>query len=397
MSSQESPRIGAHVPVLDGIRGLAILLVMARHGTFYAGVHAFDRWLNYFVWSGWVGVDFFFVLSGYLITGILLDSRGGPRFFGNFYARRVLRIFPLYYAVVLVTFLVLPRLVGAAQAARFGRISGEEPYYWLYLQNFVMARAGVPRHPILDVTWSLAIEEQFYLLWPTVVYLCSPRAVARVSVALVAIALASRVVCAWVLHLPPYSIYVLTPCHMDTLAAGAFLAVRAREPGGLAALAPAARRIGPAAGLAALALLVGERLAGLSDFYQPGWGPISGVVFGTLLTPAFGSLLVLAVTAPPEGRLHRFFAARGLRFFGVYAYGLYLFHGPIQVVLADRVFGPAHRSPWRSFPRIWGTELFGQLLFYPLMLAVIVPVAWLSYHLYEKRFLRLKRYFERSA
>jgi peptidoglycan/LPS O-acetylase OafA/YrhL len=395
--NSESPRVGAHVPALDGIRGLAILLVMVRHGTSYAGVHAFDRWFNHLAWSGWVGVDLFFVLSGYLITGILLDSRRGPRFFRNFYARRALRIFPLYYALIALSFLVLPHLVPPTQAAHFARISGEEPYYWLYLQNFCMARAGMPRHPILDVTWSLAIEEQFYLLWPTVVYLCSPRALKRLSVVLIVVALASRVLCSLVLHLPAYSIYVLTPCHMDTLAAGAFLAMRARELGGLVALAPAARRIGPAAGLAALTLMVGERLAGLSKVYEPGWGPITIIVDGTLLTLAFGSLLVLVLTARPEGGLRRFFESRSLGFFGLYAYGLYLFHGSIEVILSTWVYGPANRSPPFRFPMIRGTEFFGQLLFYALTLATVVPVALLSYHLYEKRFLRLKRYFERSA
>ena len=152
-----SPVRGAHVPVLDGIRGLAILMVMWCHTTGYGGKHAFDMWFNYLSWWGGIGVDLFFVLSGYLITGILLDSRGSSRFFGNFYARRALRIFPLYYAVVAFSFLVLPRFLPPAQAERFGRIAGDEPYYWFYLQNFAMARADGIRHGVLDITWSLAI------------------------------------------------------------------------------------------------------------------------------------------------------------------------------------------------------------------------------------------------
>ncbi len=391
-ASSASPIQGAHVPVLDGIRGLAILAVMWNHATHYGGTHAFDAWFNYLSWWGWIGVDLFFVLSGYLITGILLDSRGSSRFFGNFYARRALRIFPLYYAVVAFSFLVLPPLLPPAQAERFGRIAGDGPYYLLYLQNFVLARGGV-RHGVLGVTWSLAIEEQFYFVWPSVVYFCSPRELKRLTGALFVTALVCRAVFSLGLHLAPFSIYVLTPCRMDSLAAGAYLAVRAREAGGLQALAPAARRIGFAAALAAVALVVGERLGGLVDIWTPGQGPISIIVGFRLVALAAGALLVLVVTAKPASRLHRVFASPRLRFFGIYAYGLYLVHLPICGVLAVYVFGPAYRQPPHTFPMIWGTEIFGQILFYGLALACVVPVAWLSYHLYEKHFLKLKRFF----
>jgi peptidoglycan/LPS O-acetylase OafA/YrhL len=391
------PRAGAHVPVLDGIRGLAILLVLVTHLTAFGGTHAFDVWFNYLAWYGWIGVDLFFVLSGYLITGILLDSRTSSHYFKNFYARRVLRIFPLYYAVVTLSLVVLPGVLPAAQAERFGRIAGDEPYYWLYLQNFAIARAGQTRHGVLDVTWSLAIEEQFYLVWPAVVYVCSPRALKRLCAALFAVAFVARWIAYRELHLAPFSVYVLTPCRLDALATGALLAVRAREPGGLAALVPSARRLGLAAGAAALALVVIERLAGVVTVYDPGWGPVSILVGFPLVALAFGSLLVLVVEAPAASRLHRAFASRPMRFFGAYSYGIYLVHLPVRALVADKVYGPAFRAPRHAFLNVGGTEILGQLLFYPLALAAILPVAWLSYHLYEKQFLKLKRYFGDGA
>ena len=382
-----------HVPVLDGIRGLAILLVMACHFTSYGGQHAFDVWFQYLAWWGWVGVDLFFVLSGYLITGILLDTRDRPRFFRDFYARRVLRIFPLYYAVLVFSLFVLPRFLPPGHAARFESIAGDEPWYWTYLQNFAIARAGRTRHGVLDITWSLAIEEQFYLVWPAVVYLCSRRALERIALSLFAVALAARAVGSLVYHLPTFSIYVLTPCRVDALAAGALLALRARAPGGLAALVPAARRVGPLAALAALALGVVEKLTGVASTYEPGQGPCSIVVAFTLWALTFGALLVLVVEAPAGALLHSVFASRVLRFFGMYSYGLYLVHLPVRAAVAIRVYGPTYRSPAHPFVSVWGTEIFGQVLFYPLALAAVVPVAWLSYHLYEKHFLKLKRYF----
>jgi peptidoglycan/LPS O-acetylase OafA/YrhL len=392
-SADPAARHAAHVPVLDGIRGLAILLVLLCHLTMYGGEHRFDGWIDYLAWWGAIGVDLFFVLSGYLITGILVDARGRPGYFKNFYARRVLRIFPLYYAVVALSLLVLPRFLPPAQAARFGKIAGDEPYYWLYLQNFSIARAGQWRHGVLDVTWSLAIEEQFYLVWPTVVFLCSARAMKRLCAALFLVALVSRAVAARWLHLPAFSVYVLTPCRLDALAAGAYLAVRAREPSGLRALVPLARRLGPAAGGAALGIVVLEYAADLVTNYDAGWGPYSVLVCPSLVALAFASLLVVVVEAERGGRLHRAFASRWVCFFGVYSYGLYLVHLPIRALVADRVYGPAWRSPRHVFLSVGGTEILGQLLFYPLALAAIVPVAWLSYHLYEKQFLKLKRYF----
>src|SRR5919112_3639916 len=152
---------GTHVPVLDGVRGLAILLVLFRHTS---------RWMHAepgagsavyaMLSSGWVGVDLFFVLSGFLITGILVDSRGGEHYFRNFYVRRALRIFPLYYGFLAVVFLVLPQFYGY-EGGKFGTLQDNQPWYWGYLVNVLVAARGTDQTP-LNTThlWSLAVEEQ---------------------------------------------------------------------------------------------------------------------------------------------------------------------------------------------------------------------------------------------
>ncbi len=382
-----------HVPVLDGVRGVAIGLVLANHLTAFGGPHAIDQWWNYLAWWGWIGVDLFFVLSGYLITGILLDARDKPGFFKNFYARRALRIFPLYYAILIGSAFILPSLLPPDKAARFGSLGDEIVFYFLYLQNFTIANAGATRHGILDVTWSLAIEEQFYLVWPSVVFLVSRRALTRVCVGLFAFALVARLYLIHAGTFTAFGVYVLTPCRLDALAVGAFLAIQQRENPRFGAWARAGRSTFLLAGGAALAIVVIELLVGAVDGWAPGFGPVSLRAGFTLNAVAFGGLLVWVVLSRAESLLARLFSSRPLTFLGKYSYGLYLVHLPIRALIRDRVYGPSYVGPPRQFFTIAGSELPGQLLFYPLALAPILFVAWISYHAYEKHFLKLKRFF----
>src|SRR5687767_2907742 len=168
------------IPALDGLRGIAIILVMLHHFTYYRPNSGIDAQIASVLFFGWAGVDLFFVLSGFLITGILLDTRDSKRYFSTFYARRTLRIFPLYYLVLLLAFVVLPKFP-ALHPVLLGQVGPVDlpPQwpYWLYLTNFSIADGGWV-HGWVDVAWSLAIEEQFYLVWPLMIWLCPPRLVA---------------------------------------------------------------------------------------------------------------------------------------------------------------------------------------------------------------------------
>ncbi len=380
------PSAAVHVPALDGLRGLAILLVLVYHQTLVnpaTAVNAFDSWFFGAASSGWCGVDLFFVLSGYLITGILHDSKHATHYFRNFYVRRTVRIFPLYYGVVFLALVVLPNLpegvVPASKLANFGRVEGDEIWYWLYLSNFSIANAGAWRHGILDISWSLAIEEQFYLVWPTVVLLLSRRALMRLCAALVVFALALRVGMSlagvsWI------AIYVLTPARIDLLAIGAFIALAARDPAGIAPLVRPARRVAVAAAVPLALWFFAHGELRVKD-------PLVHTLGFTLLGLLFGGLLVATLASPPGRAAHRLFTARGMRAFGKYSYALYLFHVPLRALLRDTVFGRA------QFPSFLGSELFGQLLFYGAATALTFAMALASWNLYEKQFLKLKRYF----
>jgi len=153
MTSTTKPQ--GFIPALDGLRGIAILLVLLHHMTLYRPDQGVDRWIAVMPLSGWIGVDLFFVLSGFLITGILLDTRTSRNYYSSFYARRALRIFPLYYLCLVIGLVLLPMLPELHRV-----IVGPYPVppklpYWLYLTNFSIADRGMV-HGWLDVAWSLA-------------------------------------------------------------------------------------------------------------------------------------------------------------------------------------------------------------------------------------------------
>jgi peptidoglycan/LPS O-acetylase OafA/YrhL len=368
---------GGRIASLDGVRGLAILGVMLFHMTILptAGNRFDVAWLN-LMGLGWSGVTLFFVLSGFLITGILFDSKDKAHYFRNFYARRVLRIFPLYYAVVFFCLVVLPQF-DHPKVQNFGRIEGEGWWYWLYLSNFLIFKTGQFRHGVLDVSWSLAIEEQFYLVWPIVVLLLNRRALMWLCGAIVLTAVATR--CAMIAGgVSLISVYAFTLSHVDALAIGAFLALAARSPGGLRRFVVPGRLLV----LLGVATILGLATARVS------LGGDTAVMTGvgyTLLALMYGGLLVLALEAPNWSRA---FANPFLRTLGKYSYALYLFNNPIRAVVRDLVYGPA------SFATFMGSAMPGQILFYVLSFALTLPLAWLSWHLFEKHFLALKRLFD---
>ena len=166
-----------HIPALDGLRGLAIVLVLIRHFMPWHPTKVLaEQLLNGFLAMGWVGVDIFFVLSGFLITGILVDAKQSSHYFRNFYCVLRLRIFPLYYAMVLLCTAILPAL----RIWPEGRPAGSSFWWWTYLSNIPAAFYPEMKPGWLGVFWSLAVEQHFYLVWPVVIYMCSKKSATRV-------------------------------------------------------------------------------------------------------------------------------------------------------------------------------------------------------------------------
>jgi peptidoglycan/LPS O-acetylase OafA/YrhL len=378
----------AHLPALDGLRGLAVLAVIFFH------IHLIGE--ERYVYGGipgvvirscWCGVDLFFVLSGFLITGILLDGKGAPHYFRNFYARRALRILPLYYGLLAVVFLVGP-LFRALSTPRFEALAQNQLPLWLYTCNLSVARVNDFNFGAewieFNHFWSLAIEEQFYLLWPAVVLLCGRRTLAVVCVTLIGTALLLRGAFIWhgfAWHVDhTWTVYALTPCRWDGLALGGLLALAYRAPGWW-------KRLAWPAGIAAIASFL--VLAALAA-YENGIGVESWIVqvFGySLLALFFGALLILAVNAPGSGIAGRAWCHPVLRFFGKYSYGLYVVHPTVMEQLT-RILPLDALARWSGAPALGGG------VFALASLGLSVALAWLSWHLYEKHFLKLKALFE---
>lgn len=364
---------GARVATLDGVRGLAILLVIAHHASQFAVVRprtGAETAISRLFAQGWIGVDLFFVLSGYLITGLLLRARGRPRYFRNFYARRTLRIFPLYYATVFAMCVLLPALLRRDYTARLAENQG---WYWAYLPNLRIFLHGDWFVPIFDHTWSLAIEEQFYLVWPVLVLVLGARRLVPATIALAAGSCALRAVMAghgWT----DAQLRVLPLSHADGLALGALVAALLHA--GVAA--PRLRGLGASLIASGLLLRLGAVWVGPSVLRDT-------ALEGTAWTLVFAGGLALVAVAAPTGRLARALSAPWLRFFGTYSYGLYIAHVPIMM------WGSPYLA--RAAP-LAGSSLLDALALLVLGGALSTALAVLSFRYFEGPFLALKARFE---
>lgn len=367
----------ARLPALDGLRAIAILLVVphnlnlmaASGGIAYVVVAALQR--------GWIGVQLFFVLSGFLITGILLDARDAPDYYRSFFVRRVLRIFPLYYATLLVLFVVLPAL---NLVPSFRRDSMLELSYWAYFSNWYG-----PFHPggedSVSHFWSLASEEQFYLLWPFIVRRRSARWLMRLCLAIAAASLSLRVVMV-LAGAPIQAVYQFLATRMDALALGGAAAAGFRDP---SVLSWVVRRRRWLLGSGIASLIAGGLVSRAYNFADP----VTLSVGYTFLAAGFA--LIVAASAAADSGSGELAALRWapLRSVAKYSYAMYVLSVPLHFLVGKPALSALGLAPGDSF--LVGTA------YIVVGVAISSLAAAASFHLLEVHFLNLGSRFARST
>ncbi len=352
-----------YMPALDVLRGTAILMVMLDHGLYWAGAvertTGFARQVAKASAAGWLGVNLFFVLSGFLITGILSDSRGNPDYFQRFYLRRALRILPAY----LLTIVVLLALRRVPQGALM--------CYLLFLVNYSDWFTG-PAAVVYGVFWTLSVEEQFYLVWPTLVRRVSRRGLACICVALLVVEPTLRALTQNG-RLPLGNVHINTLLIADNLACGALAALYVRSRFGLS-------RFGFPVSLSLIVSGVLAEIAGAPwgiAHRENAFGAAFQIVPWDII---FTGVLLFMLSLPAK-----WFAtawSKPLRFLGYISYGLYLCHLLIfnfyDRWLVDSATGALRAVLAEDYVRL----LLGG--------GLAVLVAWGSRRYFEEPFLRVR-------
>lgn len=364
-----------HNPALDGIRGLAVIGVILHHFVPRTGMGK-EGWLGQVIEAacrvGANGVELFFVLSGFLITGILLDTRQSSSFFRTFYARRSLRIFPLYYLALVAAFVLAPIVRGSPGETTADRY---QIYFWLYGSNFLSAYSNeflTTYDFALNHFWSLAIEEQFYLAWPLVIYLCrTPKRAFAVAVALCTISVILRIVS--LRYFSPRTCYMLTWCRLEPLAAGAMLAAASRLGVDRVRLCSKLRL----PGLLSLAALV------VMECYRDIPLPRRDFLIAVAKYPIAAIASAWLVSMAVNSKDNRVLCWSVFGWLGRRSYGLYVYHGMLRLYFS------------------WLAAYLNSILPHSVSIPVtlflgigfVVIISEISFQLFEKKINNLKKHF----
>ncbi|HXB91655.1 MAG TPA: acyltransferase [Puia sp.] len=348
---------GTYVKEFDGWRGLGICFVVLAH---YFPV--------YFIGS-WVFMEMFFVMSGFLITGILLDSKGKKDYYKGFILRRVLRVFPLYYICLIILFFLIP-----ATWLEMSYYRHHQVWFWTYMENWLFAVEGWPPGKALRHFWSLAIEEQFYIIWPLVVVLFSPKGLVRLCVFLFFFSLAFRNVGMYIGFVNPFP-YVATLGRMEGIVLGALIAIFARTNKSILE-----RYAYPLTIISGILSVIVFLAAGTMHMEFS----LNYIINYTLVDLFFAGIIVMTMCKNELVQFKRLLNQPVFKQLGVMSYCIYIFHHPIHQIIVENFFG--------YFQVRTGNENLAKLVCVGIAFVITVPIVYFLHKKVEVPMWKLKKY-----
>ncbi len=349
---------GKYVQDFDGWRGLGIIFVVLAH---YAP--------QVFIGS-WVFMEMFFVMSGFLITGILMDTKQKKNYFKSFISRRIVRVFPLYYLSLVIFLFLIPDSWLDSSYQREHQI-----WYWLYIENWLFAVDGWPAVKGFSHFWSLAIEEQFYIMWPFVVMIFSSKNLIRFCIFLFFFSLFFRNVGMELGFVMPFP-YVATFARMEGIVLGAIIAVLVRTDKTVLE-----RFVVPVTVISGIAAAIVFMIAGTMHMEYG----LNYRINYTLVDIFFAGMITLTLCSKELPKLKSLFRLNMMKQLGIMSYCIYIFHRPIQIITLNKFYS--------YFFELTASDGMSKLICAALSFFIMVPVIYIIHKKFEAPVWSLKKYF----
>jgi len=370
-----------HIPILDGIRAYAVLMVCVLH--FFQldekSMYEANEYLGIIIFKisqmGLRGVELFFILSGFLITGILLNSKNSPNYFLTFYARRILRIFPLYYFVLSVSFIILPKFINVDSAGQ--SIINNQWWLWTYTSNLShffkdFSWGGSLNFPSFGHFWSLCVEEHFYIFWPLLIYLSNNKWLPRIMWSILIFSSFSVLFVDFFGEIMPLLKWS-TIRGAGVLSLGGLIAFYQRNEAIYNRIISVSKRFMT---LTALLFIIVNFIPRKFQLYY------TATFFTSVIL--FSQLLVLSIEGNKITKM--LFNHRILFFIGKISYGVYVYHGLLIPYFSQNIYHGIHRQ----FPN----GIISTIIYTIICTLISITIAWLSWRIIESPVLKLKKYFK---